>query len=61
MPDEGLVCQARSKFTCVNGALVALDTAAPIWQVLVMARGRVGDGMERCSSLYRFINFEDLV
>ena len=40
---------------------MALDTPARTWQDVVTERGRVGDGVEQCPCLYRFINFEDQV
>ena len=40
---------------------MALDTTARTWHDVVTERGRVGDGVERCPCLYRFINFEDQV
>ena len=40
---------------------MALDTTARTWHEVVTAPGRVGDGVERCPCLYRFINFEDQV
>jgi hypothetical protein len=40
---------------------MALDTTARTWQDGVTERGRVGDGVELCPCLYRFIEFEDQV
>ena len=40
---------------------MALDTTARTWHDVVRDRGRVGDGVEQCPCLYRFINFEDQV
>src|SRR6516225_9353402 len=40
---------------------MALDTTARTWHDVVTERGRVGDGVEQCPCLYRFINFEDQV
>jgi hypothetical protein len=40
---------------------MALDTTARTWHDVVTERERVGDGVERCPCLYRFINFEDQV
>jgi hypothetical protein len=62
MPGGRLVCQARKQaHWSERPRLSRLTQQDPIWQLFVMARGRVVDGVERCSSLYRFINFEDLV
>ena len=40
---------------------MALDTTARTWHGVVTERGWVGDGVERCPCLYRFIDFEDQV
>ena len=40
---------------------MALDTTARTWHGVVTERGRVGDGVEQCPCLYRFIDVEDQV
>ena len=64
-PLSSPLCFGGTERACERWSPAGMDAGgAPAgWGVLAnpMGRGRGGDGVERCPSLYRFINFEDLV
>ena len=66
--ERGLVvkppCFGGTERACERWSPAGMDAGgAPAGWVMANARerGRVGDGVERCSCLYRFIDFEDWV